>query len=116
MSYRVDISEAAEAEIDAAYLWISRRSPEWAGRWHAGLLQAIESLAEMPGRCPLARERDRFEQEVRQLLYGRGRNTYRILFTVNEGEGADEEPTVRILHVRHAAQRALGEGEETDAP
>lgn len=45
MSYRIDVSDAAEAEIEAAYLWIARRSPEWAGRWHNGLLQAIESLA-----------------------------------------------------------------------
>lgn len=116
MSYRVDISEAAEAEIDAAYLWLSRRSPEWAGRWHAGLLQAIASLAEMPGRCPPARERGYFDQEVRQLLYGRGQNTYRVLFTIREGEGDDWEPTVRVLHVRHGAQRALGEGEEPDTP
>lgn len=114
MSYRIDISEAAEAEIDAAYLWISRRSPEWAGRRHAGLLRAIESLAEMPRRCPLARERGCFDQEVRQLLYGRGRNTYRILFAIDEGN--DGEPTVRVLHVRHAAQRALGEAGETDVP
>lgn len=111
MTYRVDISEATEAEIDAAYLWISRRSPEWAGRWHAGLLEAIESLAEMPGRCPLARERGYFEQEVRQLLYGRGRIVYRILFAIHEAESEDEEATVRILHVRHAAQEALGEGD-----
>ena len=115
MIYRIDISEAAEAEIDAAYLWISRRSPDWAGRWHMGLLQAIESLSEMPGRCPLARERANFDQEVRQLLYGRGRNAYRILFAIHEGEGEDWEPTVRVLHVRHGAQRELGEAGEVDA-
>jgi plasmid stabilization system protein ParE len=109
MTYRVDISEVAEAEIDAAYLWISRRSPEGAGRWHAGLLQAIESLAEMPGRCPLARERGYFAQEVRQLLYGRGQNLYRILFVIHDPVDEADEATVRILHLRHAAQQALGE-------
>jgi len=31
MTYRIDLSESAEAEMDAAYLWISRRSPEKAG-------------------------------------------------------------------------------------
>jgi plasmid stabilization system protein ParE len=111
VTYRVDVSEAAEAEIDAAYLWVSRHSPEWAGRWHFGLLEAIASLSEMPGRCPLAPESGYFEDEVRQLLYGRGRNIFRILFAVHQAEDG-EEATVRILHVRHAAQRAIGEGDE----
>jgi plasmid stabilization system protein ParE len=111
MTYRVDVSDAAEAEIDNAYLWISRYFPEKAGQWHAGLLQAIESLAEMPARCPLARERGYFEEEVRQLLYGRGRSVYRILFVIHDAAGEADEATVRILHVRHAAQQALGEEE-----
>jgi plasmid stabilization system protein ParE len=109
MTYRIDVSETAEAEIDAAYLWISGNSPEQAGRWHAGLLSAIASLAEMPGRCSLARENGRFEEEIRQLLYGRGRNIYRILFVVRETANQRGEASVRILHVRHSAQQTLGE-------
>jgi uncharacterized protein (UPF0248 family) len=67
----------------------------------------------MPKRCPLARENSYFSQEIRQLLYGKGRNTYRILFTVLEEE---EIPKVRILHIRRAAQQTLGENsEESDA-
>ena len=65
----------------------------------------------MPKRCPLARENKYFSKEIRQLLYGRGRNTYRILFTVIE-EG--EVPTVCILHIRYGAQQALGENQESD--
>jgi plasmid stabilization system protein ParE len=73
------------------------------------LLQAIESLSEMPKRCPLARENEYFSQEVRQLLYGKGRNLYRILFTILEGQ---EVSTIRILHVRHGTQQTLGEEPE----
>ncbi len=66
----------------------------------------------MPKRCPLARENEYFSQEIRQLLYGRGRNSYRILFTILEGT---EVSTVRILHIRHSAQQIFGENpEETD--
>jgi hypothetical protein len=39
-------------------------------------------------------------------MYGKGRNSYRLLFTVLEHEDIS---TVRILHVRHAAQKTLGE-------
>jgi len=116
MSYRIAISEAAEAEVEALYLWILRRSPERAAAWYEGLLAAINSLADFPRRCPLARENDRFDQEIRQLLYGTARSACRILFTILEPTGAEDEPTVRILHIRHAAQRDLGEEHESGAP
>jgi hypothetical protein len=63
----------------------------------------------MPKRCPLARENEYFSQEIRQLLYGRGRNSYRILFTILEGT---EVSIVRILYIRHSAQQILGENPE----
>lgn len=110
MRYLIEISSVAEAEADSAFLRISQvTSPEQASRWYAGLLKAIESLSQMPKRCSLARENDYFTQEIRQLVYGRGRNSYRILFTIIEG---DEISTVRILHIRHAAQQTLGESPE----
>jgi plasmid stabilization system protein ParE len=87
MTHRIEISSIAEAEADKAFLWISQiTSPERASRWYEGLLKAIESLSEMPKRCSLARENEYFSPEIRQLIYGRGRNSYRILFTVVEDE------------------------------
>lgn len=78
MKYRIEISSVAEAEADSAFLRLSQIvSPTRANQWYAGLLQAIESLSQMPKRCPLARENEYFSQEIRQLLYGRGRNSYR---------------------------------------
>jgi len=107
VSYRIEISSMAEGEADSAFLRISQiTSPEKARQWYEGLLKAIESLSEMPKRCPLAREDRYFSQEIRQLLYGKGRNSYRILFTILED---NEVATVRILHIRYAAQQTLGE-------
>ena len=60
----------------------------------------------MPKRCALARENEHFSQEIRQLLYGRGRNTYRIIFTVIENK---DSFFVRILHIRNAVQKSLYE-------
>jgi plasmid stabilization system protein ParE len=112
MSYRIEISSVAEGEADSAFLRLSQlTSPEQAQQWYAGLLEAIESLAQMPKRCSLARENKYFSQEIRQLLYGKGRNSYRILFVIVE---ESEVSTVRILHIRHAAQQTLGESQESD--
>ncbi|NER23493.1 MAG: type II toxin-antitoxin system RelE/ParE family toxin [Symploca sp. SIO1B1] len=107
MKYPIEISSVAEGEADSAFLRLSQvTSPTQASQWYAGLLQVIESLSQFPKRCPLARENKYFTQEIRQLLYGRGRNSYRILFTIlEEQEGA----TVRILHIRHVSQQTLGE-------
>jgi len=52
----------------------------------------------------LPRENDAFEETIRQLLYGKKRGTYRILFTVKKG-------TVEVLHIRHAARQYLGPDE-----
>ena len=107
MKYRIEISSVAEAEADIAFLNLSQvASPARASQWYSGLLQAIESLSQMPKRCPIARENEYFSQEIRQLIYGKGRTSYRVLFTVLE---AQEVSTVRILHVRHAAQQTIGE-------
>ncbi|MGI0492453.1 type II toxin-antitoxin system RelE/ParE family toxin [Alkalinema pantanalense CENA528] len=110
MKYRIEISSIAEAEADGAFLRLSQvTSLEKARQWYSGLLQAISSLSQMPKRCSLARENEYFSQEVRQLLYGRGRNSYRILFIILE---EPDPSTVRILHIRHVSQQTIGEDPE----
>jgi hypothetical protein len=42
-------------------------------------------------------------------LYGKGRNSYPILFTILEEQ---EVAKVRILHIRHGTQQTLGEDPE----
>ena len=109
MTYRVDLSSVAKAEADAAFLSFSQyTTPEQAQRWYQGLIKAISTLRTMPRRCPVARENAFFSQEIRQLLYGKDQHTYRILFTVLDEQTT---PTVRVLHIRNAAQRTLGEEE-----
>jgi plasmid stabilization system protein ParE len=114
MKYRIETSSVAEAEADRAFLRLSQvTSLVEASQWYSGLLQAIKSLSQMPKRCSLARENKYFSQEIRQLLYGRGRNSYRVLFTIFEEQDLS---TVRILHIRHASQQTIGEDpDETDA-
>jgi toxin ParE1/3/4 len=98
-TFRVEIAEPAEADIEQAHDWLNAESAEAAERWIDGLLAAIETLCKMPRRCPFAPENSDHIEEIRQLLYGQ----YRILFTV-------DAQRVIVLHVRHSARLTLGIG------
>ena len=70
MTYRVIIQPNAEAELDAAYRYRYQRALQAAARWFAGFVEAINSLAQFPERCPFAPENGHFPEEIHQLLYG----------------------------------------------
>jgi plasmid stabilization system protein ParE len=103
MNFAVEFTDVADMEVQNILLWIMGRSPEQAEPWQDGLENAVMSLTSLPKRCPLASEQDAFDVEVRQLLYGK----YRLLFTLVDTDNDGEPDTVRILHVRHGAQRPL---------
>jgi plasmid stabilization system protein ParE len=112
MTYRIDLSSVAKAEAEAAFLSFAQYTTSArAQEWYQGLIKAIAGLKTMPYRCPVARENAFFSQEIRQLLYGKGKHSYRILFTVLDDQPT---PTVRILHIRNVAQRTLGEPENLE--
>lgn len=97
--------------INHFYAYLKSLLRQKVNQWYAGLLEAIASLSQMPKRCPLARENEHFSQEIRQLLYGQGRNSYRVIFTILE---VQDISTVLILHIRHAYQQTIGEDPESD--
>ena len=90
----------AKLEIEAVYLWLEEYNPDYADPWFRDLMNTIATLQDKPKRCAFARENDDFAQEIRQLLYGKGRNKYRVIFTI-------EEDIVYILYVRHSAQSSI---------
>jgi len=101
MTFRVEVTPQAERDADAILEWLRSQYAGDAGiRWFRALEDAIASLGEFPERCPVAPESTVFPFQVRQLLYGRRRNTYRILFTVSRD-------TVYVLHIRHGARQPI---------
>ncbi|MCL1473607.1 type II toxin-antitoxin system RelE/ParE family toxin [Argonema antarcticum] len=100
MTFQVEITPIAETQIEQAYCWYRERNPEFADRWFRGLMNAIATLQEKPRRCAEAVEHEIFTEEVRQLLYGKSKNIYRVLFTIRD-------PKVYVLYVRHIAQAPL---------
>ena len=99
MTYKVIVLPSAQFELDEAYQWLLAETPQHAPVWYNGLLAALYSLEQLPGRCPLALESKDSREPVRQLLYGDKHHAYRILFTIRD-------ETVLILHIRHAARRS----------
>ena len=96
MIYKVVLTDRAARDLDEAYRWYADQAPETAICWYNGFLDALNSLANYPERCPLAPESRKLAIEIRQLVYGRQRS-YRAMFLVRE-------QTVTVLHIRHTAR------------
>ncbi len=114
MNFTVETSDVADAEIDAAYLQLSARNPEFAGRWLEGIYRTLDTLSLFPTRHARVAESDVLGREVRRMLYRNGRTIYRILFTLIDADGDGEADTVRVLRVRHGARQSLGQPTEDE--
>ena len=95
--YRVEFTETAEAEIDTIYLSMLSRSPEAATKWYVGLMSACDSLGYFPYRYQALPNRP----DLRRFLY----RQYRVIYAVFEPRSPEEEPVVRVMHVRHVSRQ-----------
>jgi plasmid stabilization system protein ParE len=102
MAYRVSLSALAEADAYAAFERIREAAPMHAEKWLVRLFAAILTLDEIPARSPLVPEADELGFPARQLLYGKGRGVYRIVFHIRE-----VEQHVRVLRIWHGFRDAL---------
>jgi plasmid stabilization system protein ParE len=91
------ITARALRAVKDAVAWKSKYSALAAARWHAALLKKVQTLEDNPEQWPLAAEAALLGIELREMLFGKRRNVYRILFTVSANR-------VTVHHVRHAAQ------------
>lgn len=90
----IRVSSRAESELLAIHDFIAISHPENARRFLDRLVSAIDGLAVMPSRYPVAPERLRTGGNLRQAVVG----NYRIVFEIVERE-------VHVHTVRHAARR-----------
>jgi plasmid stabilization system protein ParE len=98
VTYRVVFTPRARADALETFRWLMERSPDAAARWYVGLEKAVASLRKNPGRHPVAEEESELlGLTIRQMLYGRRRGVYRILFSI-EGDA------VFLHYVRHSAR------------
>jgi len=106
MAFRVEIAPRAFNDLDDIADYIKRnRSLRQAEEWFNGTVEAIRTLGDMPGRCPVADESEDLGQEVRVLLHGKRNRKYKIYFSIERtGRSAGR---VFIFHVRHWARKRL---------
>lgn len=99
--YSFDFAPRALRDIDDAMAWLTEEaSREVAERWAHTLYEKILTLAIFPERCPVAVESAVFDEEVRQLLLGKGRSQYRVLYSVRGR-------VVRVETIRRSARDQL---------
>jgi toxin ParE1/3/4 len=82
----------AKQDLARIYDRIEAGSSDTARAWFVGLWDWIGRLSDDPNRCPVTHE----NANLRHLLYGNKPNIYRVVETQKE---------VKILHIRHGAQR-----------
>ena len=102
MQYEVIITPSAKADIFEINTWFLENKPDVAESWLWGLSEKISTLSKLPERCPISPESQTFDVVIRQLLYGKKPNIYRILFSI-------QDKKVFILRVRSTKQQSLSD-------
>lgn len=103
MTHEVAVAARAQRDVRRNADWMRQRfSRRSADRWNEGIVAAIATLANSPERCPEADEAVELGIDLRMLIHRRGRQAFRILFTI-------EGSIVTIRRVLHAAQDRLTE-------
>lgn len=101
MRYRVRLTEKAEADVASILEWFrDQQALAAGGKWYAAVMKALDTLEMHPERCGLAAEAADMGQEIRELLIGKRRGVYRLLF-IFSGK------TVEILRVWHSARDSV---------
>jgi toxin ParE1/3/4 len=94
----VEVTDPAYADAQEYFEFIREHShdDEAAVSWWNGLLDAMQTLESLPGRCARIPEHKKFSRQLHQLLY----QSHRIIFEV-------ESELVTVLRIYHASRRPL---------
>jgi plasmid stabilization system protein ParE len=106
MAFRVEITKAAEVQLEELYLWVVPQAPRQGADWFNSLERAILSLDQHPERCTVAPESLDPEHPIRVLLYGRRSHVYRVFFTIDSNKNL-----VSVLHVRRGSRSSANRGD-----
>lgn len=97
MTYPIVVTPSAKADIFETCAWLLENRPENADKWLWSVSEAMTSLRKFPERCRVVKESEAFDEEVRQLLFGRT-HVFKVLFSIRDRK-------VFILRIRSTRQR-----------
>jgi len=95
--------DRALRDLGYIYREIEAENRATAHRWFNGLADAIQGLENQPLRGHVTSE----SEQHRQLLYGRGRNAYRIIY-----QTVVRHRVVNVVHIRHGARKKFDPDQE----
>jgi plasmid stabilization system protein ParE len=98
MLFLVRLTDRALRDMEAIYEFIEATNSERAFAWFNKLVGAIYSLERLAERGAVVPE----HKKLRQLLFGKKPDTYRIIYTVHK-----QNRVVNVLHIRHGAKDAF---------
>jgi len=97
MKYRVLLTKRFARHSRDMGDYIATDYPQRAISWIEEVEAKVLKLDSFPESHPYARENESHDIELRQRVFGRGRDKYRVIFTVKESD-------VIVLDIRHAAR------------
>jgi addiction module RelE/StbE family toxin len=100
MKYGLNITSEAVADVEDARSTIAESSAQAAERFTDLMDRSFESLTFLPNRHPLAPEAATHGRDIRQMVVGKYRIVYTVVYQV-----------VNVLRVRHGARRPFKPGE-----
>jgi plasmid stabilization system protein ParE len=98
MTYLVELTERAGRDLRRIFVRINAGNSRRARDWFNELEAAVFSLCQLPTRGAVTPE----DNTLRQLLFGKKRNVYRIIYELDE-----PRKIVMVQHIRHGAQDAF---------
>jgi len=100
MTYRVILQRFAVQDLGDAFAWVARRAPATAARWLDRFQDFLQQLDTNAPLCTRARESRKVSLDLRETLYGRRPNVFRVIFVI-------DGHTVRVLRIRRGQRRSL---------
>jgi toxin ParE1/3/4 len=102
--FRVDITEAAEADVAEIWEYIAQEKPDAATAFILRLEEQIRTLERFPERSPLVPENELLGTAYRHLLHGNYRPIFKIV--------ASRVIILRVLHGARLLDTGMLEGLE----
>jgi toxin ParE1/3/4 len=93
VKYNVEITPAAERDVEEIWGYIADDSPDNAAAFFVRLEDQVDTLEQLPERCPLIPENEQLGTSYRHLLHG----AYRTIFRISG-------KTVYILRIIHGTR------------
>jgi len=93
---KVILTENSRQNLQSYFRFAAERAPETAARWISRFEAALETLEYFPRRCSIAPESRFVGREIRQFLFGKRPNVFRVLFEITGEE-------VLVLHIRRGS-------------